>query len=714
MKIYQEYMEENSMVSILSHVFLLYIVSITPLEPRNHLVDNIYYLSFFLSLLSLRVLLIYLKPQKYFEKLAELSIYLTGVWWSVLLSFEIYYSSSFDTIDTVLLFLIIGIASGGAFSMFKKKRLVISYILILMLPTLISMYYSGMKLGILLAGAMLLFIGFNIVYSAKHNKIWEKLQKNREKMFLQAEELELYNKELNIALEESKDAARIKSEFLANMSHEIRTPMNGIIGAADILRGMKIDTETRKMVDIIYQSGNSLVTIINDILDFSKIEAGKMEIEYIPFDLLQSIENTIDILKTNAEKKKLELIFFFSSKIKHKVIGDETRINQVLINLVGNAIKFTKEGQVFVKVDLMEESEKYYNLKFSVEDTGIGISLENQAKIFDSFTQANGSTTRQFGGTGLGTTISKMLVELMGGEIALQSPNPNNTVNDKGSVFSFQIKLKKGEILQQTITINKTIVGKNALIIDDNETNCFVLGVMLKNWGIKSQEVYDGIQAENHLKNYNDYDLIFLDYNMPRYNGYQVFEKIRKYLKKKTKVIMISSNYTDVTQKEIQKRGIDSLFYKPLKQSDLYQNIVNLFLKKIIAPVKEENKQHYNFENLQVLVVEDNVINQKIALSILKQVNIKADIANNGQEALDKLEQKKYDVVFMDIQMPILDGIQTTKKMRAIGMQTTVIAMTANAMKGDMEMCLNAGMNDYISKPFKKEDLYNLLKKYNS
>jgi len=707
-------MEENSMVSILSHVFLLYIVYITPLEDRNHLVNNLYYLAFFLSLLLLRVFLIYLKPQKYFEKIAELSIYLTGIWWSTLFSFEVYYSSVFDMIDTVLLFLIIGIASGGAFSMFKKKRIVILYILILMLPTLLSMYYSGMKLGVLLAGAILLFIGFNIVYSTKHNKIWENLQKNREKMFIQAEELELYNRELNIALEESKDAARIKSEFLANMSHEIRTPMNGVIGAADILRGMKIDAETRKMVDIIYQSGNSLVTIINDILDFSKIEAGKMEIEYIPFDLLQSIENTIDILKTHAEKKKLELIFFFSSKIKHKVIGDETRINQVLINLVGNAIKFTKEGQVFVKVDLLEESNDYYNLKFSVEDTGIGISPQNQAKIFDSFTQANGSTTRQFGGTGLGTTISKMLVELMGGEIALQSPNPNNTINDKGSVFSFQIKLKKGEVLQQTITINKTIVEKKALIIDDNETNCFVLGVMLKNWGIKSQEVYDGIQAENHLKNYNDYDLVFLDYNMPRYNGYQVFKKIRKLLKKKTKVIMISSNYTDVTQKEIQKRGIDSLFYKPLKQSDLYQSIVNLFLKKIIAPSKEEKKQIYNFENLEVLIVEDNVINQKIALSILKQVSIKADIANNGQEALDKFKQKQYDVIFMDIQMPILDGIQTVKKMRELGMQTTVIAMTANAMKGDMEMCLNAGMNDYISKPFKKEKLYELLKTYSA
>jgi signal transduction histidine kinase/DNA-binding response OmpR family regulator len=712
MKIYQEYMEENSMVSILSHVFLLYIVFITPLDPRNHLVSSIYYLSFFLILLFLRVLLIYIPSKNNLQIIAELSIYLTGIWWSTLLSVELYYSTSFDTIDAVLLFLIIGIASGGAFSMFKKKRLVILYILILMLPTLISMYYSGMKLGGLLAGAMLLFIGFNIVYSTKHNKIWQNLQKNKEKMSAQAKKLKLYNKELNLALEESKDAARIKSEFLANMSHEIRTPMNGIIGAADILRDMQLDVEIRKMVNIIYQSGNSLVTIINDILDFSKIEAGKMEIEYVSFDLLQSIENTIDILKTNAEKKKLELIFFFSPKIKHKVIGDETRINQVLINLVGNAIKFTEKGQVFVKVDLLKESEEYYTLKFSVEDTGIGIPPKYQEKIFESFTQANGSTTRRFGGTGLGTTISKMLVELMGGEITLQSPNPNNIINDKGSIFYFLIKLKKGDLLQQTIKINKKIEGKRALIIDDNETNCFVLNVMLKNWGIKAQEVYNGLQAEDHLKNYNDYDLIFLDYNMPRYNGYQVFDKIRKLLKKKTKVIMISSNYTEVTQKEIQRRGIDSLFYKPIKQSDLKRNIVDLFFEKIIVSPQINNKKKYQFNDLQILVVEDNIINQKIALSVLKQVNIQADIANNGQEALDKFQQKQYDLVFMDIQMPILDGIETVKRMRDLGMQTIVIAMTANAMKGDMEMCLKAGMNDYISKPFKKEKLYELLKKY--
>ena len=712
MKIYQEYIEENSVVSVLTHMFLLYIAYITPLEQRPHLINNIYYWSFIVGILLLRLVLIYTPSQKYFITLAEILIYLTGFWWSILLSYEMYYSSYFDMIDTILLFLIVGIAAGGTFSMFKKKRLVISYILILMLPTLISMYYSGMRLGAILAGAMLLFIAFNIVYSIKHNKIWENLQKNKEKISRQAEDLLIYNRELNTALEEAKKSAQIKSEFLANMSHEIRTPMNGVIGAADILRGMPLDTEVRRMVDIIYQSGNSLITIINDILDFSKIEAGKMQIENISFDLRQSIENTIDILKKNAEKKQLELIFFFPSSIKNKVVGDEIRINQILINLVGNAIKFTEEGQVFVKIDLLEEDKTYYHLKFSVEDTGIGIAPENQAKIFDSFTQANGTTTRKFGGTGLGTTISKMLVELMGGEIALQSPNPNNTVNDKGSVFYFHLKLKKGEPLQQIVQINKTIANKKALIIDDNETNCFVLNTMLKNWGIKAQEVYDGKEAEVFLKSNNDYDIIFLDYNMPIYNGYQVFENIKKMLKNKTKVIMISSNYTDVTHESVKKTGIDYLIYKPLKQKELYSNIVSLFSEKKLIVKEKEIKKVYHFDALKILVVEDNMINQKIALSVLKQVGVYADIANNGKEALEKIEEKQYDIVFMDIQMPVLDGIQATKKIREKGLKTIVIAMTANAMKGDMEMCITAGMNDYISKPFKKENLYKLLKKY--
>ena len=712
MKIYQNYMEENSLVSILSHFFLLYIAHITPLDDRMHLIDNIYYKGIFIVLLLIRFYILYAPRQQYSETIAEISIYLTGVWWSFLLFYELYYSTTFDMIDTVLLFEIIGITSGGTFSMFKKKRIVITYILILMLPTLISMYFSNTELGILLSGAMVLFMSFNLVYSIKHNTIWSEFKKSQEEVLLQSKELQSYNKDLNRALQESEEAAKIKSEFLANMSHEIRTPMNGVIGAADILRGMQLDVEEKKLVDIIYKSGNSLMTIINDILDFSKIEAGKMEIENTSFNLLQSIENTIEIFKHNAANKNLELIFYFTPKIKKEVIGDEIRINQILINLLGNAIKFTKKGQVFLKVDIEEETETDYTLRFSIEDTGIGIPKDKQHKIFESFTQANGSVTRNFGGTGLGTTISKMLVELMGGQIALESPNPNNTLNDKGSIFYFILKLKKSKTLQKRIIVHKDIAGKKALIIDDNKTNCFVLNTMLSNWSIETKEVYNGLSASCLIDESNDFDIIFIDYNMPDQNGFYVFEKIKNKLRLGTKCIMISSNSADITVQKAKRLGFDNLLHKPIKQLDLYNIILNLFAEELpVEPSEELKEKQYQFNNLRVLIAEDNIINQKIAISALKQVGIIPEIANNGQEVLDKLEHSTYDVIFMDIQMPVLDGIETVKRMRKNSNNTLVVAMTANAMKGDREMCLDAGMNDYISKPFKKKDLYELLQK---
>ena len=702
-------MEENSLVSILSHLFLLYIVYYIPLPKGIHIIDNVYFLSVMIIILLFRIFLIY--TNKNYTLLAEISMYLTGLWWSIALMFEFYYSKSFDIVLTVLLFVIIGITAGGALSMFKRKRMVLIYIIILMIPTIISMHFFGKEMSNLLGGALVLFIGFNLVYSVKQNKIWVNLQKNKALMSKNSDKLENINKELNQALKIAEEAGKSKSEFLANMSHEIRTPMNGIIGAADILKGMELGKDEYKMVEIIHKSGNSLLTIINDILDFSKIEAGKMEIEYSPFSLLKSVESVMEMFKHNASKKDLELIFYLDSCIKNNVFGDETRINQVLINLMGNAIKFTEKGQVFLKVDLTNETEKYYSLKFSIEDTGIGIPKEKQNKIFESFTQANGSTTRRFGGTGLGTTISKMLVNLMGGEVGVISPNPSSNYG-QGSIFYFSLKLKKDKLTPKTIVINNEIKGKKALIIDDNETNCFVLNKMLNNWDIKTVETYSGKQALDILQRNNDFDIIFIDYNMPEYNGFEVVSMIKNILKSDSKKIMISSNSTDITKTEAKKHNFDLLLYKPLKQSELYNAILKLYSKDIVVDEKIKKKQEYNFSDIRILIAEDNLINQKIAASVFKQVGLEAEIAVNGKIALDILKQKKFDIVFMDVQMPVIDGIKATNIMRANGDETIVVAMTANAMKGDREMCINAGMNEYISKPFKKEDVYILLEKY--
>ena len=711
MKIYQKNMEENSIVSILSHFFLLFIAYSTPLVNRDHIINNNYFVSILTLILVLRIVLIYVKRIKYSSFLSEILMYLTGLWWALALSIEFYFSFKFDVLVTVLLFIVIGITAGGALSMFKRKRMVIIYVLLLMVPTMISVYLFGRELSHLLGGALVLFLGFNLVYSLKQNKIWNELQNSSIKIRTQTLELTSTNFSLNLALKKTQEAAKAKSEFLANMSHEIRTPMNGVIGASDILKGLNLGREESRMVDIIHRSANSLLTIINDILDFSKIEAGKLEIEQAPFDLLKTIENVVEIIRHNASKKEIELVVYFDHKIDRLVIGDETRITQILINLLGNAIKFTPKGQVFLRVDLLTNLAEEFSIKFSVEDTGIGIPPEKQKKIFESFTQAEGSTTRKFGGTGLGTTISKMLVDLMHGTIGLVSPNPNNTFNNKGSIFYFLLKLKKGEALVLKNRADSELRVKKVLIIDDNETNCYVLSRMLSNWNIKTCEVNSGAQAIRLIEQDKNFDVIFIDYNMPNYNGIELFSIIKSTLKKSTKTILFSSNSTDINNTKVKEVGIDLLLLKPLKQSELFNALLGLYEYNVEVK-KSPQLPNFNFEGLKILLVEDNIINQKIAISVFKQVNIKVDIVNNGEEALRRIEMKDYNLIFMDIQMPVLDGIETVKIMRKQGDNTIVIAMTANAMKGDKEMCLDAGMNDYISKPFKKDNLYTLIDKY--
>ncbi len=712
MQIYQKNMEENSLVSILSHFFLLVIVYNIPLQDHSHIITNFYFRSFLIVLLMLRLFLVYTKPFVHSKLISEIGIYTTGLWWSALVMFEFYYSKSFDITIAIMLFVVIGITSGGALSMFKKRRMVITYILILMVPAIFTVFIFGNEISIPLGSALCLFLAFNIIYSLKQNKIWEMLQYKSYQIKKQTIDLRSANLDLNKALLKSNESAKAKSEFLANMSHEIRTPMNGVIGAADILKDFKLNIEESKLVDIIYQSATSLLSIINDILDFSKIEAGKLVIDKSIFDLSKTVDNVVEIIKHNVSKKDIELIVFFDPRINRKVLCDETRVTQILINLLGNAVKFTLEGQVLLKVDLFEEFKDEYTIKFSIEDTGIGIPPEKQKKIFESFTQAEGTTTRKFGGTGLGTTISKMIVDIMGGTIGLVSPNPNNTFNDKGSIFYFSLKMRKAEpIIVDRFNCPNLQLSK-ALIIDDNETNCYVLNRMLSVWGIRSKELYRTQDAISLLEKKSNFDIVFLDYNMPKNTGLEVYQKIKKRLSSSTKTIMISSNSADVNHEIILKSGIDLLLYKPLKQSDLFDALQSLFCEKEIEKQKSQTNPTLDFGKVNILLVEDNIINQKIALSVLKQINLRADVANNGEEALQRLKHKLYDIVFMDIQMPVLDGLETIKLMRKNNDNTLVIAMTANAMKGDRELCLDAGMNDYISKPFKKEELYQILGKY--
>ena len=713
MRLYQENFEENSLPSIIALAFLPYLVYLAPHSPHKHIISNYFVLGIFFLILTFRIIFLFSPPKKYSLSISKTLILLTSAWWSFVFIGELYYSQSFEFIDTILFIIILGVTSAGSFSMFKRKDLVLPYILIMTIPSFFGVLFYGHEISHSLSYALLLFGGFNVAYSLRNNKIWLDLVKNRKIITKKSKELSAKNRLLEEALEEAKTAAKVKSEFLANMSHEIRTPMNGIIGATDILQDMPLEDEAQKMLSIISKSGNSLLRIINDILDFSKIEAGKLDIDEIPFNLQKALDEVVELFRIKANKKNLEFIYSFDNRIKHLVIGDEVRINQILINLLGNAIKFTNEGHIILKVNIINDGKESYLIKFSIEDTGVGIPSNKQKQIFESFTQADGSTTRKFGGTGLGTTISRMLVDLMNGTIGLISPNPNLKSN-KGCIFHFTIPLKKGDAIVKKELFDGSLKGKKALIIDDNRINNIVIENMLNNISIDAKSVLSGEEAEKIILEDIDFDLVFVDYNMPEKNGFDVFVKLKPLLPKDAKFIMISSNTTDINITKVLKHGFDACLFKPIKQIDLYNSLSKVYgLRKITEKTtKKETKTIDIPHNFKVLLVEDNLINQKVALSVFKQINISADVANHGKEALDMIQKKDYDIIFMDVQMPIMDGFETVTKLRTNGNDTVIIAMTANAMKGDREKCLRIGMNDYISKPFKKNDLYVVFEKW--
>jgi CheY-like chemotaxis protein len=494
------------------------------------------------------------------------------------------------------------------------------------------------------------------------------------------------------------------------MSHEIRTPMNGIIGATELLTKTRLSKEQSNVVKIIARSCDNLLGIINDILDFSKIEAGKMKIESYPFNIRSTIDYILDQMSIKTNEKGIELMGSVEETIPNVLIGDEGRLIQILVNLMGNAVKFTNEGEVVLKVEVEKQIGSNITLHFMVEDSGIGIPKDKLEKIFESFTQADGSTTRKFGGTGLGTSISKMLTELMGGKIWVESPNPNFAWSEEspGSVFHFTLPfvIEKNQAAYELKT--EKFSNIKTLIVDNHKTNLLLLKKTLNNWDIPSETISDEKSALDILKKRSsNFNLVIIDSQVFANIDSSFISDIKK-IRKKIKTILFAAD--NKWKDEISLEGVDYVLHKPIQHIELFKAIEKLFSET--DGEKEEIKLSDLVKGKKALLVEDNLINQKIAEKMFSSIGLETEIAENGEEAIEKIKKDNFDLIFMDVQMPVLNGLDATIKLREMGINTPIIAMTANALKGDREVCLDAGMNDYIGKPVKMNDLEDILMRW--